>query len=89
MKNQTATLPISSAKKSTFHMWLNRKNTLLSTMVEEKITNKQMLLVVNASCAFTILVCSSFYSAISALLILTWFIHSIYLCKKGGLNGNA
>ncbi len=85
MKNQTASLPISSAKKSTLSLWLNRENEFISTIVEEKVTNKQMLLLFNACTSLSILGFSVFYSIISLLLCFFWFLHSLYLCRKGGL----
>ena len=71
MKNQTATLPVLEAKKSTFSVWCEKENQLFSCVLE--------------SLAFSALVCAGFVSAVPALLCLAWFVVSLHLCKKGGL----
>lgn len=41
MKNQTITLPVSEAKKSTFSVWCKKKNQLFPFVVEESVFNSQ------------------------------------------------
>ena len=73
MKNQTVTLPVLEAKKSTFSAWCEKENQLFSCVLESVVTNRQVCLMAHASLAF------------SALLCLAWFVVSLHLCKKGGL----
>ena len=47
MKNQIA-LPASQAKESRISLWLNRENVLFSSIMEEKVTNRQTVLVSQA-----------------------------------------
>ena len=75
MKNQTVTLPVLEAKKSTFSAWCEKENQLFSCVLESVVTNRQVCLMAHASLAFSALVCAGFVSAVPALL----------LCKKGGL----
>ena len=73
MKNQTATLPVLEAKKSTFSVWCEKENQLFSCVLESVVTNRQVCLMAHASLA------------VPALLCLAWFVVSLHLCKKGGL----
>ena len=85
MKNQTVTLPISDAKKSTFSAWCEKENQLFSCVLESVVTNRQVCLMAHASLAFSVLVCAAFVSAVPALLCLAWFVVSLHLAWKGGL----
>ena len=85
MKNQTVTLPVSKANKSTFSTWCEKENQLFSCVLESVVTNRQVCLMAHASLAFSALVCAGFVSAVPALLCLAWFVVSLHLCKKGGL----
>ena len=86
MKNQTITLPVTVAKKFAFTAWCEKQNTLFSWILEESsVTNRQVLLMAHASLAFSALVGAYHIDVILALVCLTWFIASLYLCVKGGL----
>ena len=85
MKNQTVTLPVSEAKKSTFSAWCEKENQLFSCVLESVVTNRQVCLMAHASLAFSVLVCAAFVSAVPALLCLAWFVVSLHLAWKGGL----
>lgn len=85
MKNQTVTLLVLEAKKSTFSAWCEKENQLFSCVLESVVTNRQVCLMAHASLAFSALVCAAFVSAVPALLCLAWFVVSLHLCKKGGL----
>lgn len=84
MKNQIA-LPVSQAKESRISLWLNRENNLFSWIMEEKVTNRQTVLVSQALISFSLLTCSLFTHWLAAIACLCWFACSILLCKKGGL----
>lgn len=43
MKNQIA-LPANQAKQSRISLWLNRENVLFSSIMEEKVSNRQACL---------------------------------------------
>ena len=85
MKNQTVTLPVLEAKKSTFSAWCEKENQLFSCVLESVVTNRQVCLMAHASLAFSVLVCAAFVSAVPALLCLAWFVVSLDLAWKGGL----
>lgn len=59
MKNQIA-LPASQAKESRISLWLNRENNFFSWIMEEKVTNRQTVLVSQALISFSLLTCSLF-----------------------------
>ena len=60
MKNQTVTLPVSEAKKSTFSAWCEKENQLFSCVLESVVTNRQVCLMAHASLAFMVLAGSAF-----------------------------
>lgn len=84
MKNQIST-PVSQVKSGSTSQWLSRENHFMSSLMEEPITNAQMLMIIQALVSFSVLTCSVFLRPLAALLCLVWFIHSLRLCKKGGL----
>ena len=48
MKNQIA-LPANQAKQSRISLWLNRENVLFSSIMEEKVSNRQTVLISQAA----------------------------------------
>lgn len=82
MKNQIAR-PVSQAKSGS--TWLERENHFMSSLMEESITNAQMLMIIQALLSFSVLACSVFLTPLAALVCLVWFILSLRLCKEGGL----
>lgn len=84
MKNQVSS-PVSQEKSGSMSQWLSRENRFMSDLMEETITNAQMLMIIQALVSFSVLTCSIFLRPLAALLCLVWFIHSLLLCKKGGL----
>lgn len=82
MKNQIAR-PVSQAKSGS--TWLERENHFMSSLMEETITNAQMLMIIQALLSFSVLSCSVFLTPLASLVCLVWFIHSLRLCKEGGL----
>ena len=59
MKNQIA-LPVSQAKESRISLWLNRENCIFSALMEERVSNRQAVLVSQVLASFSILSCSFF-----------------------------
>ena len=84
MKNQIV-LPANQAKQSRISLWLNRENVLFSSIMEEKVSNRQAVLISQALASFSILTGSVFTHWLAAIACLCWFACSILLCKKGGL----
>ena len=60
MKNQTVTLPVLEAKKSTFSAWCEKENQLFSCVLESVVTNRQVCLMAHVSLAFMALAGSTF-----------------------------
>jgi hypothetical protein len=59
-QNQTVTLPVLEAKKSTFSAWCEKENQLFSCVLESVVTNRQVCLMAHASLAFMALAGSAF-----------------------------
>ena len=59
-QNQTVTLPVLEAKKSTFSAWCEKENQLFSCVLESVVTNRQVCLMAHASLAFMVLAGSAF-----------------------------
>nr|DAX04848.1 MAG TPA: hypothetical protein [Bacteriophage sp.] len=53
--------------------------------MEEKVSNRQAVLISQALTSFSILTGSVFTHWLAAIACLCWFACSILLCKKGGL----
>ena len=70
--------------RSSFQSWAAAHNQFFSSVLEQPVTNRQMLLLVHCLTAFSafILLCSSL---IGAIITFFWFVGSLYLAKKGGL----
>ena len=70
--------------RSSFQIWAAAHNQLFSSVLDQPVTNRQMLLLVHCLTAFSalILFCGSL---IGAIITFFWFVGSLYLAKKGGL----
>ena len=69
-----------------FSIRIQRTFQLVSTSVlEEGVSNRQVLLLGHASFVFSALICASFVSQVPALICLAWFMVALRLCVKGGL----
>lgn len=82
LHSNPALRPASSAAITT---WLNRENSLFSSIIENSVSNRQVLLMGHACLAFSALVCASAFSAVAACIMFLWFIVSLSLCVKGGI----
>ena len=74
-----------SLSNTYIQLWLNRKNKFFSSVLEEGVSNRQVLLLGHASFVFSALICASFVSQVPALICLAWFMVALRLCVKGGL----
>lgn len=70
--------------RSSFQIWAAAHNQLFSSVLEQPVTNRQMLLLVHCLTAFSALIvfCGSL---IGAMVTFFWFILSLYTAKKGGI----
>ena len=84
MKKQT-TLQLNQSAQSAISVWLNSENSMFSDIIEDKVSNLQVMLLGHACLAFSVLMCSSTLSLVGALTALLWFVASLHLCMKGGL----
>ena len=71
-----------ASKSSAIQLWLNRKNQFFSSVLEEGVSNRQVLLLGHASFVFSALICASFVSQVPALICLSWFMVALRLCVK-------
>ena len=84
MKEQTS-LQLNQSAQSAISVWLNSENSTFSDIIEDKVSNLQVMLLGHACLAFSALVCAASLSAMAALVMLLWFVVSLSLCKKGGI----
>ena len=84
MKKQT-TLKLQLAALSALIVWLNSENSMFSDIVEDKVSNLQVMRLGHACLAFSVLMCSATLSLVGTLIALLWFAVSLHLCKKGGI----
>jgi hypothetical protein len=70
------------AKLNVLTKWLKKKNIMMSEIVEQEITNLQVLLIDQLMLAFCLLLSSSFTSVISLYICLAWFVISALACEK-------
>ncbi|RGN43830.1 MULTISPECIES: hypothetical protein [unclassified Bacteroides] len=85
MKKQTVTLPIPEAKESAFNLWLRKEAKLHTLCLGRSISNATVLRIIHAEIAGLFIVFSPSAGVIPCLICCTWFIVSLYLCKKGGM----
>lgn len=84
MKKQT-TLKLQPAALSALIVWLNSENSMFSNIIEDKVSNLQVILLGHACLAFSVLMCSATFSLVGTLIALLWFVVSLHLCMKGGI----
>jgi hypothetical protein len=79
-------LALRSAKaEGAINVWLKSENLLISSIMEETVTNRQACLIWHASLAFITLIGAAATNVYAALFCLAWFSYSLFLCTKGGL----
>lgn len=74
-----------TASFSAITTWLNRENSLFSSILESSVSNRQVLLMGHACLAFSALICAVSFSPKVLILMFVWFFESVFLCVKGGL----
>ena len=84
MKEQTA-LQLNQSAQSAISVWLNSENSMFSDIIEDKVSNLQVMLLCHACLAFSVLMCAVTFSLVGTLVALLWFAASLHLCMKGGI----
>ena len=82
-KSRTLSAPKAGARSS-FQIWAAQTNHFLSALLEQKINNKQMLLILHCLFAFFMFIFLSGH-LITASIGFIWFALSLFSAKKGGL----
>lgn len=70
--------------RSSFQNWATQQNQLFSKLLEQPVTNRQVLLIYHCILAF----CSFIFLSghlITAAIAMVWFVASLYSARKGGL----
>lgn len=65
--------------------WLDRDNYVLSSIMEESVSNRQTLLIANAMLSGCLLLCSTFVCIEALLFLFVWFAWAVLKCQKGGI----
>ena len=82
---ETTVTGLSTGRTYPLKEWLRDENTFFSSVLEETITNKQMLLAGHACIAFAVLAGSVFAHASLAVPCLGWVLIALQMCRKGGV----
>lgn len=84
MSKSTSLSTPKAGARSSFQIWAAQTNHLFSALLEQKVTNKQMLLILHCLFAFFMFI---FFSGhlITASIGFIWFALSLFTAKKGGL----
>ena len=77
--------PEKRSVRASVQSWLNRGNGLFSMLMDDFITNRQALLILNALVSLALMLAFAASSPFVVLLIAGWFLLSLNYCKKGGL----
>ena len=71
--------------ESVLKRMLNGMTALFSAVVEEELTNKQTLLIINAILAILVTVFAEGMPMRFTGICLIWMVHALHMCKKAGL----
>ena len=85
MKTTITLQPSKACLATRVFNWLDSDNSILSSIMEESVSNKQTLLLVNAMVSFVLLACFAFVNVTAAIALVAWFAYSVHLCAKGGI----
>ena len=81
---ETILMPAQVLKKeSRLSAWLKKDNSLLSAIMQESITNKQYLLILNAFISFLSIIFSENIGIFPLLVCTAWFALALRSCKQG------
>jgi hypothetical protein len=85
----TITLKRQSSRTTAIKEWLGRKNDFFSSILEETVSNGQVIKANYALIAFLLMVCTaniyqaSFQHAVCFVILTINFAASVYSCKEG------
>lgn len=69
---------------SSYQRWAAQQNRFISKLIEQPVTNRQMLLIFHCIFSFCMFIFLSGH-LITAIITMVWFLLSLYSAKKGGL----
>ena len=74
-----------SKVKSSVASWVNRKNNTFSSIIEEPVTNRQVLLISNFIMAMIVTMMVAASGVIATIVCLLWLFASFVGLKRGGM----
>lgn len=84
-KEKMISLPLSVVLKNRLSMWLKTENQLFSSIVEESVSNKQVLFLSHSCLVFILMLVAASFSVFVTGLCLLWWVATLVSCKKGGI----
>lgn len=86
LPSQNTNVSLIGALRLAFAMWLSSDNKFMTSISEEKVSNKQAILIWNVLISFVLLIGFVASDSIIVPLVLAgYFSFSAYLCWKGGI----
>lgn len=82
-KSKALSAPKAGARSS-FQLWTAQQNQFMSKLIEQPVTNRQVLLIIHCLVSFSVFVFLSGH-LLTALVSLLWVLLSLYTARKGGL----
>lgn len=82
-KSRTLSAPKAGARSS-FQSWAAQQNPFITNLLEQPITNRQVLLIIHCLVSFFCFLLLS-DNLITAVITFVWFCLSLNSAKKGGL----
>lgn len=86
LPSQNTNVSLIGALRLALSMWLSSDNKFMTKISEEKVSNKQAILIWNVLISFVLLIGFVASDSIIVPLVLAgYFAYSAYLCWKGGI----
>lgn len=86
LPSQNTNVSLIGALRLALAMWLSSDNKFMTSISEEKVSNKQAILIWNVLISFVLLIgFVASDSIIVPLALAGYFAYSAYLCWKGGI----
>ena len=82
-KSRTLSAPKADIRSS-FQIWAAQKNPFITNLLEQPVTNRQVLLIIHCLVSFFCFLLLSGH-LITAVITFIWFCLSLYSARKGGL----
>lgn len=84
MKQLTSLSAPKADARSSFQFWAAQKNPFITNLLEQPVTNRQVLLIIHCLVSFFCFLLLSGH-LITAVITFIWFCLSLYSARKGGL----